>query len=128
MGRPVIPCPDKVCPVCGQTFNRRRFNGVLEDRTRYSTRTTCSQVCGNTREEVTRSGHAVRARRNMADRCEVCGTTERLHAHHKNRDWADDRPENIATLCATHHMELHWREDRRVLASVETPERCGGTP
>ncbi|WP_050670485.1 HNH endonuclease [Luteipulveratus halotolerans] len=44
--------------------------------------------------------------------CEACGSTTRLHVHHKDRNWRNDEPANLMTLCASCHLRLHWREDR----------------
>ena len=35
--------------------------------------------------------------------CEVCGTTEDIHAHHKDYDL----PYDVQWLCRTHHIEIH---------------------
>ena len=104
--------PVKFCEVCGTQLVRKRFNGRLEDRTRFLSRKTCSQSCGNTRQTVTRSGHARRANRHRMDCCATCGTTEKLHVHHKDRNWRNDDPSNLLTLCASCHLKLHWAEDR----------------
>lgn len=104
--------PEKFCEVCGTRMERKRFNGRLEDRTRFLSRKTCSQSCGNTRPRVTRSAHQWRAKQHRKDACELCGTTTSLHVHHKDRDWRNDDPANLQTLCASCHLKLHWREDR----------------
>ncbi len=134
MATPPHIYPDKTCEICGATFNRKRFNGRLEDPARYKTRRTCSQSCGNTRTRVQRDSHRWRARR-IHDRteCAECGSTTNLHVHHKDRDPANNAAENLVTLCASCHLKLHWREDRdyrvkRIIESVGgvTKPRFGG--
>ena len=134
MATPPHIYPDKTCEICGATFNRKRFNGRLEDPARYKARRTCSQSCGNTRTRVQRDSHRWRARR-IHDRteCAECGSTTNLHVHHKDRDPANNAAENLVTLCASCHLKLHWREDRdyrvkRIIESVGgvTKPRFGG--
>lgn len=43
--------------------------------------------------------------------CEVCGSCENIHGHHKDRDHSNDSAENIATLCGSCHSKLHQNED-----------------
>lgn len=105
--------PTKICPVCGVTFERKRFNGRLEDRTRFLARVTCSQSCGNVKAQVQADTYRWRARKlKKRDRCEECPATTKLHIHHKDKDVTNNSPENLAVLCASCHMKLHWREDR----------------
>ncbi len=46
---------------------------------------------------------AIRSKKLFKEPCEICGTTESVHAHH------DDylKPLNIRWLCAVHHKEWH---------------------
>lgn len=105
--------PEKKCETCGTALTRKRFkSGRLEDRNVFLRRRHCSQKCANTRKEVTRSAHQWRAKPFRKAVCEECGTRNRLHVHHKDRNWANDYPTNLATLCASCHLKLHWREDR----------------
>lgn len=102
--------PDKICPICGKVFNRKRFNGVLEDSTRYKTRITCSQSCGNSKIEPTsKSAFRSKAKKFKTLICEMCGTTKNLDAHHVDRNIKNNTPENIKTLCHPCHMKSHWR-------------------
>ena len=39
--------------------------------------------------------------------CEVCGSTERIEVHHKNKNRDDNSRQNLATLCNRHHDDLH---------------------
>lgn len=104
--------PTKLCVNCGQQFYRRRFGTRLEDRSRFLTRANCSQTCGNSKAEVVKSTNHWRARQHMAKACAECGTTHGLHVHHIDRTPANNHPSNLMTLCASHHLKLHWREDR----------------
>lgn len=104
--------PEKFCEVCGVKMTRKRYNGRLEDRTRFIERRTCGQSCGNTKREVVNDTLHWRARKHLAAACQVCGTTERLHVHHIDRNPENNETTNLATLCASCHLKLHWREDR----------------
>jgi 5-methylcytosine-specific restriction endonuclease McrA len=110
--------PIKHCETCGAAMARKRFNGRLEDRTRFLARRNCSQSCGNTRTEVTKDALHWRARKHRAGACAECGSTEDLHVHHKDRNPANNRLTNLQTLCSSCHLKLHWSEDR--------PERLAG--
>lgn len=57
MPTPPNQYPDKTCETCGKSFNRKRFNGRLEDPARYLSRRNCSQSCGNSKKEVTLKLH-----------------------------------------------------------------------
>lgn len=111
---PVPPKPDPVkhCETCGNFMARKRFNGRLEDRGVFLRRRHCSLSCANTRKDVVKDTLHWRARRQRAEACTDCGTTERLHVHHKDRNPANNTSNNLVTLCASCHLKLHWREDR----------------
>lgn len=106
--------PIKHCEICGELLTRKRFaSGRLEDRNVFLKRTHCSQSCANSRIVVQRNTHGYRARKAVeVKNCEECGTTERLHVHHKDRNPANNDVSNLAVLCASCHLKLHWREDR----------------
>ena len=107
--------PEKACQTCGVPLVRKRFaSGRLEDRNAFLRRRHCSLSCANTREGITRSGHQYRAKPYRKAACEACGSTTRLHVHHKDRNWRNDDPANLMTLCASCHLKLHWREDREI--------------
>lgn len=42
--------------------------------------------------------------------CELCGKSSDLQAHHQNKNWKDNSPENIKTLCRKCHMSQHIGE------------------
>lgn len=104
--------PDKRCEVCGGIFNRVRFSGRLEDATVYGKRRHCSRSCANTRKHPSLAGYRKRATAHRGSRCERCGAVSRLHAHHRNGDVTDNRPENIETVCAACHISGHWADKR----------------
>lgn len=110
MGRPALAVKEKHCDRCGSPLQRKRYNGVLEDRTAFSRRKFCSLRCANTRgvwgQSLT-AQHRISAR-SRGPRCESCGVTPQnprsLHVHHRNGDWKDHRPENLQTLCIRCHL------------------------
>ena len=113
MGRPRKPDPYCECNRCGKQLQRKRFNGTLEDIGHFLKRKFCDRACmaaAMTQEEVTRSGYRQRIEHLRGDKCEECGTTEKLTNNHKNRDWSDNAPGNLETLCMSCHMKKHWAE------------------
>jgi len=118
MPRKPMPDPEKYCERCGERMQRKRYNGTLEDMTRFRKRKYCSLRCANSRGiRSTKSGqqHTI-SRRLRKQHCECCGKTpsrrQHLHAHHINGDWLDHRPENIKTLCVGCHLRLHTKPSR----------------
>lgn len=104
------PDPLKHCASCGAKMERKWFNGVLESMNCFLRRRHCGRQCMATamlQEHITRSGHLVRARKHLKKACEQCGTSVRLGIHHKNRNWSDDSPDNLETLCSSCHTKLH---------------------
>lgn len=123
MAIPQKPDPYRECEMCGKPLIRKRFaSGRLEDRTAFLKRRHCSRTCGNSRKEIQLDSHRWRARQiTPKDSCEGCGTSERLHVHHHDRNPANNDPTNLAVLCASCHLTLHWREDREArVAAVRT--------
>lgn len=45
--------------------------------------------------------------------CVMCRTTAKLHAHHINGNWKDNRPSNIVFLCNSCHMSLHHKLSKK---------------
>lgn len=76
----------------------------------------CDRACmaaGMVREDVSLAAHRWRAQRARGESCAECGTTEGLHAHHRDGDPSNDAPENIETLCASCHLKWHWRHGKK---------------
>ena len=110
---PTKEAPTRYCPVCGTLMKRKRFNGRLEDYSRFISRQTCSQTCGNSRSLVQANTHRWRARKiKHPQACEGCGTTSSLHVHHRDKDVTNNSLSNLVTLCASCHLSHHWEEDR----------------
>lgn len=129
MSRSAIVDPIRHCENCGDELERKRFNGRLEDRGVFLRRRNCGQSCANSRQDVQTDSHRWRARQaHERTNCAECGIPERLHVHHVDRDPSNNAPENLVTLCASHHLKLHWREDRekRLAAMREARERARG--
>lgn len=99
------------CPACGKSF----ITSVGSS----SEKVTCSRACSNTHfrsgenhpnfKSDAESKHHVVCWRHHEKRCIVCGESNIVEAHHYNGDHADNRPENFAPLCPTHHQYWHSR-------------------
>lgn len=127
MPHPIIPVPPKPCRACGTMMSRKRINGRMEDRAVFKRRVYCDRMCmarGQTKpaSELTRSGLLVRARQHLERRCGACATTERLSIHHRNGNWRDNSPGNLATLCASCHSSHH--HSRGEIVRRRTPRVC----
>ena len=100
----------KTCLKCGKKFNRRRFGKRLEDYTRWKARKYCSKQCNYIREPISHKTTFHRlARTFLEDSCNHCGSMENLDVHHKDRNYKNNDPKNLETLCHSCHMKLHWR-------------------
>lgn len=97
----------KSCAACGTAMLRRRFGARLEDLSAFRRRKFCSLSCANTRAVLTKHGYSWRARKHLKTSCEACGAGRVLEAHHVNQRKADNRPQNIQTLCKPCHNFWH---------------------
>lgn len=103
--------PEKFCLVCGQRMERKRFNGRLEDMGRFKQRKYCSPECFGIASQKPDASLAAARKRSvkfLGGRCEICGTTQNLQAHHKDMNPWNNTPENIMTLCGSCHTKFHW--------------------
>lgn len=66
-------------------------------KTRFSERNPVARKC------TTAVGNAVRDGRLIRMPCEVCGSTDRIHAHHDDYS----KPLDVRWLCPKHHAEWH---------------------
>ena len=113
------PVPEKYCVRCGQRLYRKRYNGTLEDRTRFLKRKYCSLRCANLRGiRSKKSGPQHRiSQKFRKPQCESCGKvpvkSQHLHTHHINGDSMDHRKENLQTLCVGCHLKLHTKPAAR---------------
>lgn len=64
---------------------------------------------------MTISIHRRHARRHLQPCCQRCASQRYLEVHHKDRDWANNDPSNLETLCKSCHAKEHerWRNIRR---------------
>lgn len=100
----------KKCANCETLMMRKVYGTRLEDMAVFKRRKFCCLSCANTRKDPKYIGG--RARKHLKERCEICGSPNRRQAHHKDRNKANNEPENIQTLCGSCHTALHWREGK----------------
>lgn len=123
---------EKTCVVCGATFHRTDPHIVRQSNQHWRTRRCCSHECaviarthtqrGQIRvEDATPDAGRMRARRMYPGplACEQCGAP--AERHHRDGNTLNNRPENVAFLCRTHHIN---EEDRMAYRRVDktTPE------
>lgn len=124
------PDPIRHCGACGAQLVRKRFNGRLEDRTRFLSRLYCGERCmgdAMMREVVALAGYRSRAAKLRGSVCEACGATEGLHAHHRDEDPSNNASGNIATLCGSCHLRWHWRHGKRSKQLASTSAGSSGS-
>jgi hypothetical protein len=105
--------PKRHCNHCGPRLRRKRFGTKLEGLGVFSRRKYCDRVCmaaSMHRQEVTKGTHLWRARKHRKPNCEKCGSSERLHVHHRDENWRNNDPKNLQTLCPACHLKLHWEK------------------
>ncbi len=132
MPRKPMPDPEKYCERCGVRMRRKRYGGTLEDMGRFVLRRFCSLHCANSRgvrSTCSTSMHRMSARFRKA-RCELCGRISprgQLHVHHINKDWRDQRPENLQTLCIGCHLgKMHNKKSPRRCLVCDSPRKGRG--
>ena len=70
---------------------------------------------------MTRDGYRYHARKLRKNACETCGSTKRLCAHHIDRDWKNNDPSNLMTLCNSCHTSLHHAAGEIVTKKEKSP-------
>lgn len=122
----------KSCACCGLSLERKRINGRLEDFGVFNRRKFCNQDCmakAMLKDDPRRQAYAIRAReQSLKAACEVCGTTQALAIHHKDRNWRNNAPLNLQTLCNSCHTSLHHSEGGTYLKPVKPPCTHCGSP
>lgn len=123
--------PSLFCKACSSPLKRKRLNGRLGDRGAFLKRKFCDLKCmgkAKERANATRGAFSKRARRFLKRSCEQCGTPERLAVHHKDRNWRNNAPANLMTLCASCHTLLHHAAGDINPSRLPPPCRVCGEP
>lgn len=101
------------CQSCG---------AVLEGKQRKFCSLTCVGMVKR-KTELKRGSIYKRILRFRKPACEQCGTMDkRLDIHHKDRDWKNNDPTNLQTLCISCHALLHHAAGEILPRS--TPKLC----
>lgn len=64
--------------------------------------------CGRRNEGIMKEDTSCYQKR-KAEYCALCGTTDSLEVHHKDKNHANNMPENLITLCESCHQRVHSR-------------------
>ena len=131
MPRIASPDPLKKCHHCSQTMIRKRYGKTLEDMGAFRRRKFCSRICmalAMTRPNPTRWTVQKRVRRFLQTKCESCGTTHRLAIHHRDKNWQNNEPLNLATLCMSCHTSWHHKQGDILTRKLKPPCLVCGKP
>lgn len=128
-----MPHPRKVdeeknCLQCQKRLARKRYNGVLESNHPFHKRKFCDQICMakyQVKERVTIGMLHQRARKYRKNQCEMCGTARGLGVHHKDGNLANNKPDNLMTLCAGCHTKWHWAHGKAMKRKQGFCKMCG---
>jgi hypothetical protein len=125
---PRKPDERKHCAACGRLMTRKRYGGTLESNLAFRRRKYCDRLCmaaEMTQDEPTLAALRKRAVRLRGGSCETCCATEAVSIHHVNGNPADNRPENLMTLCASCHTKWHWDHGKQALKRQSVCVICG---
>lgn len=123
----------KKCKNCGAALARKRYGKRLEDRRMFNRRQFCNRQCAWKAQEkpiaeLTRTTLQQHARRMRGLFCNRCGTRLRLTTHHKDRNWRNNDPMNLETLCSSCHTSLHHAAGEIHPARPKSPCSICGRP
>lgn len=131
-----------ICQHCGKEIERGiGKNGLKEENYRYLSRKFCNSTCYgdfmNFRDlspknleaivRLSRRTYAKRAKAYRKSHCERCGTDKMLTVHHINKEWWNNDPSNLMTVCHPCHSKIHHEQgDIKVPIGDRLPCRvCG---
>lgn len=125
MGRKALAVEPKNCSNCSKPLERQRYNGQLEDRTRYASRRFCGLACSGAAHRSDAPSETVIRRRYTHLRgtiCETCQSDQQIQLHHIDSNPENNDPTNLMTLCAPCHARWHWEHGKK--ASAKTNPVC----
>ena len=131
MPHPLRPTPEKYCLYCEKKMERKRYHsGTLEAVFHFKRRKFCGQLCmamwmeGRVKKQNPKNSRrqSVKCR---TQRCENCGTPQKLGVHHKDSNPENNDPANLMTLCSRCHMQIHWQEWKKTKRPPKCCRICG---
>ena len=104
---------DRQCLQCGRELTRNIYReGTWESMRSFSTRKFCGISCYVKYGKARCSGDSInsiyrRAKKNKKEKCCICGHAENLHLHHVDKNFHNNDPSNLMTLCQSCHHDVH---------------------
>lgn len=108
--------PEKYCLYCNKKLERKRLpNGDLEYLKHFNARKYCDQQCmadmfrgrKKTSDPSWYTAHERARRIKVADKCEICGSTQNVDVHHIDCDWKNNEINNLQAVCRSCHNKIH---------------------
>lgn len=114
------------CKACGIELERKRYRKRLEGNGVFRKRKYCNLACmgtGYMKERPTKSAIGKRNLQHRKKSCEICGISENLAVHHKDRNRYNNELTNLQTLCGSCHTSLHHKQGDLVVKKPPVPCR-----
>ena len=85
-------------------------------------------AAGQIKEDASRSALLKRYAHLKKTACEECGASESLQLHHEDRNWRNNKPSNLRTLCTGCHMRHHHAHGDITTKKPKPPCKACGKP
>lgn len=130
----------KKCLFCEKELTRKRHPRRIESRRDFLKRKFCDPTCQRgyqknfpieykiNREESSRHVYSDLASKFKKESCESCGTKENLCVHHEDRNFKNNDPSNLRTLCRNCHFRHHLNDGDIIRKGPQFPCRVCGKP
>lgn len=130
----------RTCLHCNKELIRKRRPLRIESNRDFYKRRFCDPICQrayqkenpieyrSNREELSRHYYNALAAKFKKESCETCGAKEELCVHHEDRDFKNNDPSNLKTLCRPCHFKHHLNAGDIVQTGPQSPCRICGKP
>lgn len=120
-----------ICIQCNSEIERGTGkSGRKEENYRYLSRKFCNFKCSGAYmkdrkisvkqlgagRQLSRATYAKMAGKFRKNNCERCGTDQKLTVHHINKEWWNNDPSNLMTVCNSCHSKIHHE-----MGDIKTP-------
>src|SRR5690349_18150446 len=117
---PTKTAPTRRCQACQKPLERKRYGPRLEDFGVFQRRKFCDRSCMARafdarpvkESPTTGTAHWHSRKAIPPGPCQQCGKPKASDVHHRNKNWRDNRLENLIRLCRSCHQLAHQERGR----------------